>query len=100
MIRKILLALAVGTAIAVFGPHRADAQACLSQDAVRVAVQNGQAVPLSSVLDQIRAQVGGEILPNPSLCDYGGRLIYIVNVLSDAQVTRVQVDARTGSISY
>jgi len=101
MIRKILLALAVGTAIAVFGPHKADAQGgCLSQDQVRVAVETGQAVSLSSVLSQIRATVAGDILPGPELCDYGGRLVYVVNVLANGQVTRLQVDAQTGSISY
>lgn len=100
MIRKILFALAVGAAIVFFGPHKADAQACLSQDEVRVAVEAGQAVPLSSVLDQIRATVAGEILPGPALCNYGGRLVYVVNVLANGQVTRLNVDAQTGAISY
>ncbi len=78
----------------------ANAQACLSQGDVRQAVASGQAVPLSGLLGQIRAAVGGDILPSPQLCNVGGRLVYIVNVLSNGQVTRVQVDAQTGRVSF
>jgi uncharacterized membrane protein YkoI len=102
MIRRILTVLAVTAALglgaAVSAP--ALAEGCLSQSEVRAAVASGQAVPLSSVIGQIRATVGGEILSSPMLCDYGGHLVYLVNVLSGGQVTRLQVDAQTGTISY
>ena len=105
MIRKVLSALALGLALLATDPTGlitvpAAAQQCLSPGDVRQAVASGQAIALSSVLSQIRATVGGDILPSPMLCDVGGRLVYFVNVLSDGQVTRLQVDAQTGSISY
>ncbi len=105
MIRKLLTALALGLALLAADPTghmvvSANAQSCLSAADVRQAVASGQAIPLSSLASQIRATVGGDILPSPMLCDMGGRLVYIVNVLSDGQVTRLQVDAQTGSISY
>ena len=105
MIRGTLSALLLAAALVTGGPAAvgtspAAAQGCLSQGEVRVAVQNGQAIPLSSVLGQIRATVNGEILSSPMLCDLNGRLIYLVNVLSGGQVTRLQVDAQTGAISY
>ena len=94
----LLLAAALGFGAAAPVPALADG--CLSQSEVRAAVQSGQAIPLSSVIGQIRATVSGEILSSPMLCDYGGRLVYLVNVLAGGQVTRLQVDAQTGSISY
>ncbi len=105
MIRRTLSALALVAALNVAGPvgigaGPAAAQACLSQGDARAAVESGRAIPLSSVLGQIRATVGGEILSSPALCDFGGRLVYLVNVLSGGQVTRLSVDAQTGAISY
>jgi uncharacterized membrane protein YkoI len=64
---------------------------------MRAAVQGGQAIPLSSVLGQIRAT--GQVLSTPQLCNMGGRLVYLVNVLVNGQVTHLQVDAQSGSIS-
>lgn len=105
MIRKTLTALSLAAALCLSGPAGigagpAAAQSCLSQDQVRLAVESGRAIPLSSVLGQIRAQVGGEILSSPMLCDYGGRLVYVLNVLANGQVTRLNVDAQTGAISF
>jgi uncharacterized membrane protein YkoI len=104
MIRNTLSALLLVAALllvgpAVIAPSPASAQACLSQSDVRAAVQSGRAIPLSGLLGQIRATVGGEVLSS-SLCDYGGRLMYLVNVLSGGQVTRLTVDAQSGAISY
>jgi uncharacterized membrane protein YkoI len=103
-IRTALTALSLATAVLLAGPEvigasPASAQACLSQSDVRAAVDSGRAIPLSSVLGQIRATVGGEVLSS-SLCDYGGQLVYLVNVLSGGQVTRLTVDAQSGAISY
>ena len=105
MIRRTLTALSFGAALCLsglagLGAGPAVAQSCLSQDQVRAAVESGQAIPLSNVLGPIRATVDGEILSSPMLCDYGGRLVYVLNVLSNGQVTRLNVDAQTGSISY
>lgn len=104
MIRKTLSALSLAAALSLGGPAGIGAgpvaaQACLSQGDARAAVESGRAISLSSLLSQIRATVGGEVLSS-TLCDYGGRLIYMVNVLSGGQVTRLTVDAQTGAISY
>lgn len=105
MFARTLTLLSLWAAVLVAGPALvaappAMAQSCLSQSQVREAVDNGLAIPLSNVIGQIRATVGGEILSSPALCDYGGRLVYVLNVLSNGQVTRLTVDAQTGAISY
>jgi hypothetical protein len=105
MIRRILFTLSLGVALSLGGPAGhgaapAAAQACLSQNDVRAAVESGRAIPLSSVLGQIRASVGGEILSSPMLCDFGGQLMYVINVLSAGNIVRVQVSAANGAISY
>jgi hypothetical protein len=103
MIRRILLTLPVAVALSLAGPTGqgaapAAAQACLSQNEVRAAVDSGRAIPLSSVLGQLRAT--GEVLSSPMLCDFSGQLMYVVNVLANGQVTRVYVNAANGAISY
>lgn len=82
------------------GVQPAVAGSCLSQGEVRNAVQSGQVIQLSSVLAQIRAAVPGQIVSEPRLCNVGGRLVYVVDVLHQGVVTHVQIDAHTGSISY
>ncbi len=77
----------------------AHAAGCLSASEARAAVQSGQAVPLSRMLKAIRQTAGGEVLPSPQLCDAGGRLVYYVSVLArNGKVTRLTVDAASGSI--
>jgi hypothetical protein len=75
------------------------AEGCLSPGQARAAAQSGEIVPLSQIIGQIRSAARGEILPPPQLCSVGGRFVYIVNVLTrDGQVTRLTVDAASGSI--
>jgi len=71
---------------------------CLSRGEARAAVQSGQVVPFSSVLDQIRSSVNGDIVSPPLLCNQGGRLIYFLDVLVSGRVVRLQVDGQTGRI--
>ncbi len=102
MFRRILSIAAFGLALMLSAPlgFASVAEAgCLSASEARAAVQSGQVIPLSRVLKQIRKAAGGEILPPPQLCDVGGQYVYLVNVLSrDGQVTRLTVDASSGSI--
>ena len=105
MLRAALSVLSLSAALGLTGPaglgaDSAAAASCYSQGQVRQAVQAGQVIQLSSVLNQIRAAVPGEIVSQPMLCDVGGRLVYLVDVLSGGNVTAVQIDAQTGSISY
>jgi uncharacterized membrane protein YkoI len=92
-----ILALAAALAGPAFaGTAAAD---CLSPNQARAAAQQGQIVPMSSLIGSIKAAAGGEILPPPQLCQSGGRYVYIVNVLKpNGQVARLTVDAATGNI--
>lgn len=75
------------------------AQACLSPQQAYAAVQSGQAAPLSTLIARIRSAVGGQILPQPQLCQSGSGLVYRVNVLTGGgQVIAVTVDAASGNI--
>jgi hypothetical protein len=102
MFRKILIfsALAAFVLVNPFGlTPNAYADGCLSPGEARAVAQSGQIVPLSRVIGQIRAAANGEILPPPQLCNVNGRYVYFVNVLTrDGQVTRLTVDASSGSI--
>jgi uncharacterized membrane protein YkoI len=105
MLRRVLPALSLATVLGLTGPaglgvDSAVAASCYSQAQVRQAVQAGQVIQLSSVLNQIRAAVPGQIVSQPMLCDMGGRMVYLVDVLSGGAVTHVQIDAQTGSINY
>ncbi|MEQ9691378.1 PepSY domain-containing protein [Bauldia litoralis] len=103
MIRKSLPALLLGMTLLLAGAtapvDEAEAANCLSDRDARSAVQSGQAVSLSKMIKRIQSTTGGEIVPPPKLCKQGGQLVYIVNVLSpDGKVTKVTVDAASGSI--
>ena len=85
MFRKLALAALLALPLAgaaMLAPDAALAQGCLSSKEARSAVQNGQAVSLSKMVKRIQKATGGEILPTPQLCNSGGRLVYIVKVLS------------------
>lgn len=65
--------------------------ACLSQAEARQAVASGQAKPLGS----LARAAGGEIV-RADLCEQGGRLVYVLSVLSNGKVVQRVVDARSG----
>jgi uncharacterized membrane protein YkoI len=93
-----ILALAAALAGPAFA-GTADAADCLSPNQARAAAQQGQIMPMSSLIGSIKAAAGGEILPPPQLCQSGGRYVYIVNVLQpNGQVKRITVDAASGNI--
>lgn len=88
--RKIIAgALAGFLALAVTGETAW--AACLNQNQARQAVASGQARPLGAV----SRSVGGEIV-RADLCERGGRLVYVLSVLSGGKVTKRVVDARSG----
>jgi hypothetical protein len=103
MMKATLLTLMLGMTLLIAGVTGPDGNAraagCLSSGEARAAVQSGQALPLSQMLGRIRSAAGGEIVPPPQLCNQGGHLVYIVNILSSGgKVTKLTVDARSGSI--
>lgn len=75
------------------------AQACLSRRQIRAAVRSGLAIPLSQLIAVIRATVAGQVLPQPQLCNAGGRLVYLINILNGSgQVQQLTIDAGSGNI--
>lgn len=99
MLRILLLGMTLLAAGMTTGDMTAQAASCLSARDARAAVQSGEAMSLSKMLGRIRSAAGGEIVPPPKLCRQGSSLVYVVNVLSpDGQVTKVTVDAASGSI--
>ena len=103
MIRKTLPTLLFGLALLMAGAaarvDMAEAANCMSDRDARSAVQSGDAVSLSKMIKRIKSATGGEIVPTPKLCKQGGRLVYIVDVLTpDGKVTKLTVDAASGNI--
>ena len=75
------------------------AQACLTRQQIRAAVQSGRAIPLSELIATIQATVAGQVLPQPQLCRSGGGLVYLVNILTGkGQVQQLTIDAGSGTI--
>ena len=86
-----LCGLAAAVLLAMAGTPAA--AACLDGAAQRAAIAAGQVVRPA----EVRRAAGGELL-DLSLCDEGGRLVYIAIVLRpDGAVKRVVFDARSGA---
>lgn len=67
-----------------------------SESDVLAAVEAGRAVPLSSLMPDVRTRTGGEII-NAELVQAGGALLYAVRVLApDGRVSTEYYDARSG----
>ncbi|MBN8996493.1 MAG: PepSY domain-containing protein [Rhizobiales bacterium] len=99
MIRQTLHVLALAAALAGTDTIGAVAADCLSPNQARAAAQQGQVMPMSSLIGNIKSAAGGEILPPAQLCKNGGRYVYVVNVLqANGQVKKITVDAASGTI--
>lgn len=93
MFRNFTIAL-VAAVLGLAGSAAPAAADCLSSGQARLAVQNGQALPLQAVA----ARLGGELL-NAQLCQNNGQLVYRVSVyMKNGQVVIRIVDARTGRV--
>ena len=86
-------------------PAAADAYACLSKSEQRVAISNGQAVPLATAMHSVRSvrtaarSRGGREVIKARLCREGKGLVYVLTVLSrDGKVTHMSVDATSGKV--
>ena len=103
-----LLAMAV-IGLALAAPATAHAQAqrrdCLTTDQQRVAIANGQAVPLAKAIRAVRGRgavrvrsTGREVV-KARLCREPKGLVYMLTVLArDGKVTQATVDALTGVV--
>lgn len=90
------LALAFVLAVSA-GPALAQ-MACLSPAERRVAVAEGQAIPLAQAQRALRSEHRGEVI-NARLCRSGDDLVYLLTVVArHGKVMRVRVDATNGQI--
>ena len=104
MFHKSASALFLGTALVLggtagVGVTPAAANQCYSSGQTRQMVQSGQAISLSNVLGSINA-IGEIVSSDALLCDVGGRLVYLIDVINNGNVIHVQVDARSGALNY
>jgi uncharacterized membrane protein YkoI len=92
----IWLASALTIASLAAGPVDAEAPRCLNKEQQRVAISSGKAVRLGVALKAVKRR--GEVV-NARLCEGGKGLVYMLTVLArDGKVTRVTVDATSGSV--
>jgi uncharacterized membrane protein YkoI len=86
------LALALVLAVAGTGPS--SAQACLDRRQIQEAVTSGQIMSLDAVLSSAGVDPSAEIL-NVQVCDQGGRLVYVIGVLTaDGQAQNLVLNAQ------
>lgn len=87
LIMKSLAPIAVALALGLAATGSASAQACLDKRAIQDAVSSGQIMSLDAVLASAGVDRNADIL-SVQVCDEGGRLVYVIGVLSpngDAQ---------------
>lgn len=88
------MALALALALAIAGTGTSQAQACLDKREIQEAVSSGQIMSLDAVLAQAGTAADNEIL-NVQVCDEGGRLVYVIGVLSpDGQAENLTLSAQ------
>lgn len=88
------IALALALALALAGAGQTQAQACLDKRQIQEAVSSGQIMSLDAVLASAGVDGSAEIL-NVQVCDEGGRLVYIIGVLtSDGQAQNLTLSAQ------
>ncbi|MFC3704593.1 hypothetical protein ACFOOL_07470 [Devosia honganensis] len=86
-------ALALALALALAGTGGAQAQACLDKREIQEAVSSGRIMSLDAVLASGGVDARTEIL-NVQVCDRGGRLVYVIGVLSpDGQAQNLELRA-------
>ncbi|MHA6729852.1 PepSY domain-containing protein [Devosia sp. A369] len=84
---KSLAPIAVALALGLAATGSAYAQACLDKREIQDAVSSGQIMSLDAVLASAGVDGNADIL-SVQVCDEGGRLVYVIGVLSpdgDAQ---------------
>jgi uncharacterized membrane protein YkoI len=77
-------------------PAEAESSRCLNKEQQRAAIASGKAVGLGVAVKAVRRR--GEVV-SARLCEGGKGLVYMLTVLArDGKVTRVTVDATSGSV--
>lgn len=80
---KILAPIVVALALGLGATGLANAQACLDNRQIQEAVSSGQIMSLAAVLASAGIDGSAEIL-NVQVCDQGGRLVYIIGLLTSS----------------
>lgn len=92
--RRLLLALA-GSATILGGPARADDD---DHELARRALEQGQVLPLRSVLDRLEREMPGQVLKVEFERD-DGRFVYKIRLLQpDGRLAKLKVDAVDGRV--
>ncbi|MBN9333248.1 hypothetical protein [Devosia sp.] len=87
-------AIALALALALAGTGSSQAQACLDRRQIQEAVTSGQIMSLDAVLASAGVDSKAEVL-NVQVCDQGGRLVYIIGVLTpDGQAQNLVLNAQ------
>ena len=87
-------ALALALALALSGTGASQAQACLDKRQIQEAVATGEIMSLDAVLAGAGVDPSADIL-NVQVCDQGGRLVYVIGVLSaDGQAQNLVMSAQ------
>lgn len=81
LIRTLLVPFAVALALGLGATGMAQAQACLDNRAIQQAVSSGEIMSLAQVLSSAGIDSSSEVL-SVQVCDQGGRLVYIIGVLT------------------
>ena len=77
-------------------PAEAEDRRCLNKEQQRTAIASGKAVRLGVAVKAVKRR--GEVV-RARLCEGGKGLVYMLTVLArDGKVTRVTVDATSGSV--
>ena len=80
-IKKLSVTLALVLALGLGATGMAQAQACLDNRAIQDKVSSGEIMSLAQVLSAAGVDSSAEVL-NVQVCDQGGRLVYIIGVLT------------------
>lgn len=78
---KFFASILVALAMAFAPTNAAQAQGCLDNRAIQDQVSSGQIMSLADVLASAGVDGSAEVL-SVQVCDQGGRLVYIIGVLS------------------
>jgi hypothetical protein len=78
---KLLASIAVALMVGLAAASPAQAQACLDKLQIQEAVSSGQIMSVYDVLASAGVDGSAEIL-SVQVCDEGGRLVYIIGVLT------------------
>ena len=65
----------------------------------REAVATGRILPLETIVERVRAEIGGDILDVELEDDHDGRFVYEIKVLAPGgRIVKLEYDAATGDL--